>query len=91
MRALPLLAIICICAALCINAVAQDRGRERVPSSPAPPAATTGSAPRELANKAPVGHRQPTAADAPSQDTTQPMVSPYDQKIDRDLKICRDC
>jgi hypothetical protein len=89
MRALPLLAI--ICAALCTSAVAQDRGHVPEPRSPAPPAATTGTAPRGPANQAPVGHRQPTATDVPSEDPARPMVSPYDQKIDRDLNICRDC
>jgi hypothetical protein len=91
MRALPLLMSAMIGAALCTGAVAQDRGPVRVPPSLAPPAATTGAAPREPAYQAPVGHRQPTAADAPSQDTTRPMVSPYDQQIDRDLNICRGC
>ena len=91
MRALPLLISAIIGAALCTSAVAQDRGHVREPRSPAPPAATTGAAPRESANQAPVGHRQPTATDVPVQDTTRPMVSPYDQKIDRDLNICRGC
>jgi hypothetical protein len=88
MRAFPLLVILCA-TSLCASAVAQDRGR--VPPSSASPAATTGAAPREPTNLAPVGHRQPTAADAPRQDTTRPVVSPYDQKIDRDLNICRGC
>jgi hypothetical protein len=41
--------------------------------------------------QAPVGHRQPRAADAPSSETNRPAVSPYDQQIDRDLNICRGC
>jgi hypothetical protein len=86
MRALPLLMSAIVGVALCTSAVAQDRGHVG-----APPAATTGAAPREPANRAPVGHRQPTATDAPSQDTTRPVVTPYDQQIDRDLNICRGC
>jgi hypothetical protein len=91
MRALTLLISAVAGAALCTSAVAQDQGPLRAPPPSAPPAATTGAAPREPANQAPIGHRQPTAADAPAQDTTRPMVSPYDQKIDRDLNICRGC
>jgi hypothetical protein len=91
MRALPLLMSAIVGTALCTSAVAQDQGHVRAPPSPASPAATTGAAPREAPNRAPVGHRQPTAADTPSQDTTRPMVSPYDQQIDRDLNICRGC
>lgn len=92
MRALPLLMSAVIGAALCTSAVAQDRGQDRDHvRAPPSPAATTGAAPREPAKQAPVGHRQPTATDAPSQDTTRPMVSPYDQQIDRDLNICRGC
>ena len=88
MRVFPLLVILSA-VPLCTSAFAQDRGH--APRSSASPATTTGAAPREPSNLAPVGHRQPTAADAPSRDTTQPMVSPYDQKIDRDLNICRGC
>jgi hypothetical protein len=88
MRTFRLLVMLCA-APLCTSAVAQERSH--VPRSSAAPAATTGAAPRDAANLAPVGHRQPTAADAPSQDTTRPMVSPYDQKIDRELNICRGC
>jgi hypothetical protein len=99
MRAFPLLISGIIGAALCTSAVAQDREQDRgqdrdhlgAPPSPAPPAATTGAAPRAPANQAPVGHRQPMATDAPSQDTERPLVSPYNQKIDRDLNICRGC
>jgi hypothetical protein len=91
MRALALLMLAVIGAALCTGAVAQDRGHVRVPRSLAPPAATTGSAPREPANQAPIGHRQPTAADVPSQTPTGPTISPYDQEIDRNLNICRGC
>jgi hypothetical protein len=89
MRAFPLLVAILCVGLPCTSAVAQDRGD--APRSSAAPAATTGAAPREPSIPAPVGHRQPKAADAPSQDTTQPQVSPYDQKIDRDLNICRGC
>jgi hypothetical protein len=91
MRALTLLMLAVIGAAPCADAVAQDRGHVSVPRSPAPPAATTGAAPPEPAHQAPIGHRQPTAADAPRQETTAPTVSPYDQEIDRNLNICRGC
>lgn len=36
------------------------------------------------AGQGPAGHRQPTAADAPSQDQ-------YDEQLRRDLNICRGC
>jgi hypothetical protein len=91
MRALALLMLAVIGAAPCTGAVAQDRDHVRVPRSPAPPAATTGAAPREPANRAPIGHRQPTPGDAPSRETTGPTISPYDQEIDRNLNICRGC
>jgi hypothetical protein len=42
--------------------------------------------------QAPIGHRQPSAANAPSSETNGAApVSPYDQQIDRNLDICQGC
>ena len=97
MRPLPLVTLAFVGAALCVDAVAQDRNDAR-PSTPLAPAiGTTGAAPRGPAGQAPVGHRQPTATGVPSaavpspETTGEALVSPYDQEIDRNLTICRGC
>ena len=91
MRAFPVLALGVVGAALCTGALAQDRsGAPRAPA----PSATTGTAPSEPAGpaiQAPIGHRQPRAANVPSGEVSGAPVSPYDQQIDRNLDICRGC
>jgi hypothetical protein len=52
-------------------------------SSPSP--STTGRAQPQ----APVGHRQPRAADVPPETGT--TVPPGQKRLDRELRICRDC
>jgi hypothetical protein len=88
MRAFPVLALAVAGAALCTGALAQDRGGE--PRALAP-SATTGTAPSGPAIRAPIGHRQPRAANIPSGEMSGAPVSPYDQQIDRNLDICRGC
>jgi hypothetical protein len=88
MRAFPALILAVAGAALCTDALAQDR--DGLPQAPAP-SATTGVAPSAPALQAPIGHRQPTSANAPSRETNGAPVSPYDQQIDRNLDICRGC
>ena len=88
MRAFPALASAVAAAALCTNAMAQDRGT--MPRAPAP-AATTGAAPSEPPLQAPVGHRQPRAVNLPNGGTNGAAVFPYDQQIDRNLDICQGC
>jgi|HubBroStandDraft_1064217.scaffolds.fasta_scaffold1108855_1 hypothetical protein len=90
MRAFPAVLLAVAGAALCTDALAQDRDGMHTPHTLAP-SATTGAASSAPAMRAPVGHRQPRAADAPSSETNGPAVSPYDQQIDRDLNICRGC
>jgi hypothetical protein len=88
MRAFPALFLAVTGAVLCTAALAQDRAA--MPRAPAP-AATTGAAPSEPVLQAPIGHRQPRAADTQSRELNAAPVSPYDQQIDRNLDICRGC
>jgi hypothetical protein len=88
MRAFPALVLAAASVALCTDALAQDRGG--TPRALAP-SATTGAAPSEPAMPAPIGHRQPRAANIPSSEMNGTPVSPYDQQIDRNLDICRGC
>ena len=90
MRAIPALVVAVAGAALGAAGLAQDREGGPMPH-PLSPSATTGAAPNAPAVRAPVGHRQPRAADAPGHGTNGAEVSPYDQQIDRDLNICRGC
>jgi hypothetical protein len=92
MRALGALVLAVACAAPCFPAATQDDARAPRPHDPP---TTTGAAPGEPAPQmpdppisAPVGHRQPRAADVPNRDAA---VSPLDQEIDRRLQICRGC
>jgi hypothetical protein len=48
---------------------------------------TNGLAPRA---QAPVGHRQPTARDVPTENSL-PLGSPGEREIDKKLQICRGC
>jgi hypothetical protein len=51
---------------------------------------TTGQAPRAI--QAPVGHRQPRAADLPPDvGQAEKAPTPQDQELDQRLKICRNC
>ena len=90
--ALDLALVLAITGALLgMDALAQERSD--APRPPAP-SATTGAAPSDLAApamQAPIGHRQPGAATAPSNATNGAPVSPYDQQIDRNLDICKGC
>ena len=88
MRAFSALALAVAGAALCMDALAQDRSD--TPRAPAP-SATTGAAPMAPGLQAPIGHRQPRAANAPNSETNGTPVSPYDQQIDRNLDICQGC
>jgi hypothetical protein len=91
MRAFPALVLAIVGAALCTDALGQDQGD--IPHAPTP-SATTGAAPSVLAGpamQAPIGHRQPRAANIPSGEANGAPVSPYDQQIDRNLDICRGC
>ena len=40
---------------------------------------------------APVGHRQPRAADVPSESATAVAPSPTERRLDSRLQICRRC
>jgi hypothetical protein len=90
MRAFPAALLAVAGATLCTNALAHDPTGIHTPHVLAP-STTTGAASSAPALQAPIGHRQPRAADAPSSETNGPAVSPYDQQIDRDLNICRGC
>ncbi len=89
MRAFPTL-LLAATMMLCTGALAQDREGAPMPRAP-DSAATTGAAPSEPSMQAPTGHRQPRADTVPDRGTDAAPVSPYDQEIDRNLRICRDC
>jgi hypothetical protein len=90
MRAFAALLLVAAGMALGTGALAEDR--TGAPTARAPrPAATTGAAPSEPAVQAPIGHRQPRADASPGGGIDFAPVSPYDQEIDRNLKICRGC
>ena len=80
---------ILICAAVATAAVCASAGAQGNSNQPSrPPVSepqTTGQAPR-----APVGHRQPTAKDVPSEQGTG-LKSPEVGELDRKLRICRGC
>jgi hypothetical protein len=81
----PTLLLAATVSALCAaNAVAQDR---RTPE-------TTGSAIPSSVPQAPVGHRQPRAADIPAdtpRNADDERQQQRDREIDRKLWICRGC
>jgi hypothetical protein len=69
-----------------ITAFAQDKtNQSQQPAIDHPQ--TTGQAPRE--DEAPVGHRQPRAAQVPSEEDIAP--TPEERALDRKLNICRNC
>jgi hypothetical protein len=80
---------ILICAAVATAAVCASADAQNNSNQPSrPPVSepqTTGQAPR-----APVGHRQPTAKDVPSEQGTG-VKSPEVEELDRKLRICRGC
>jgi hypothetical protein len=73
-------------AALAGSALAQT-GRDSSSRPAVEPPQATGQAPR--ANRAPIGHRQPTVKDVPPEDNLQP--NPENREIDEKLSICRGC
>jgi hypothetical protein len=85
MRPSMLIYVAAATAALCGTASAQNNSAQ----SPKPPVSepqTTGQA----APRAPVGHRQPTAKDVPSEQRAG-VKSPEADDLDRKLQICRGC
>jgi hypothetical protein len=90
MRAFPVLFLVAAGVVLSAGALAQDRKGADTPHT-SNPEATTGAAPSEPATQAPTGHRQPRSDAAPGGKIDFPPVSPYDQEIDRNLNICRNC
>lgn len=84
MRPAMLIYVAVATAAVCGTANAQSNSVQ--PAKPPVSAPqTTGQAPR-----APVGHRQPTAKDVPSEQGTG-LRSPGAEDLDRKLRICRGC
>ena len=75
---------------------AQDTSTQnttRTPNPTAPPT-TTGSAVADPSRQAPVGHRQPRAADIPANRSgadDDAWLDRVNRDIDSKLKICRDC
>lgn len=77
------------------SALAQNGSPAPTPpqANPAAPAATTGSAPGSVP-QAPVGHRQPRAADVPAATDKPPAEKQVEKLQDegsRKLNICRGC
>jgi hypothetical protein len=71
------------------GAEAQDRKAQEPPASAAKPAAPP-SKPRE----APIGHRQPRAADLPTttpKDEFSKRLDEINRRLDRYMNICRGC
>ena len=52
---------------------------------------TTGSASERSIPEAPIGHRQPTAAEVPKDLPKDPVQERRDRQIDAKLWICRGC
>lgn len=76
------------------SALAQTNSTAPTPqANPAPPGTTTGSAPGSVP-QAPVGHRQPRAADIPAA-TEKPPAEAHVEKLQEEgskkLNICRGC
>jgi hypothetical protein len=70
------------------TAFAQEKP-DRSPKPTTDQPQTTGQAPRA---NAPVGHRQPRAADLPPEiGQTERAPTPRDKELDESLKICRGC
>ena len=90
MRAFSGLLVAAAAMVLCTGAFAQDKKAPATPPAPGS-AATTGAAPSGSAAQAPIGHRQPRSDTVPNGGANAPLVSPYDQEIDRSLNICRGC
>jgi hypothetical protein len=85
-----------LAAVLVLNAaVAQTNPGQPSPSSPSAQTmgqADTSAGKVDWGGRAPRGHRQPRVKDVPAGlDENAPIRSPEDEKIDRELRICRDC
>jgi hypothetical protein len=89
MREIAILAIVASMGLGMLAAYAQtDPPREpqtQPPTQSAPPPSTSGRA----LPQAPIGHRQPRAADVPRQGEI--TIAPGDVGIDQQLQICRGC
>jgi hypothetical protein len=91
-----LIAVSAVVAALSFagSAIAQNNSPGTPPqASPAAPGTTTGSAPGQVP-PAPVGHRQPRAADIPATTDKSPAeqhVEKLQKEGDKKLNICRGC
>lgn len=77
--------------ALLIPAAASAQDTTRSPNPAAVPS-TTGSAVPDQ-REAPVGHRQPRAADIPAdaRNADDAWLNGLNRDVDKRLKICRDC
>jgi hypothetical protein len=89
MRAFPTLLIVAGLA-LCTGALAQDQKAAPMPRAPGS-ATTTGVAPNLPPTQPSIRQRQPRPEALPGGGSSAPPVSPYDQEIDRNLQICRNC
>jgi hypothetical protein len=87
MRAIPAITLVIAGVALASPGGAQTRSGHPSINRPDSGRTTTGAAPSSP-GQAPNGHRQPKAADSPSD---APGITPFDREIDRNLQICRNC
>ena len=81
-------AIVAVVVALALGispAWAQTSPTSQPPAQSSPSPSTTGRAQPQ----APVGHRQPRAADVPRETGT--TFRPGQKELDKKLRICRDC
>ena len=87
MRAIPAITLVIAGVALASTGDAQTRNRQPSTERPDAGRTTTGVVPPSR-GQPPAGHRQPKAADTPSE---APGITRFDRDIDRNLQICRNC
>ena len=79
-------------AVLLIPAMASAQDNPRPPNATVP--STTGSGVSDLSSQAPIGHRQPRAADIPAHRSSadeDAWLNRVNRDVDRKLTICRGC
>jgi hypothetical protein len=88
---MPAIFAVFVALGLGISTAWTQTGAARRDSQPQtqPPAQSSPSTTGRAQRQAPVGHRQPRAADVPPETGT--TVLPGQKKLDRELRICRDC
>jgi hypothetical protein len=89
MRETAILAIVASMGLGMLAAYAQTDPPRQPQTQPPIQSAPPSTSGRALPHQAPIGHRQPRAADVPSQGEI--TIAPGDVGIDQKLQICRGC